>query len=179
MNLSKSIKSNPLAYIAMKSKANPKKISMYKKIYLRIKNLELIDKDKYLAIHDDCKTQDMDVNLHYLYYGVKDDLVTQQSYITDVFNLEFYKNRYSVENPVFDYVLEGFFKNNQINVFDSRYVNTLENPIFNQYYGGQNDKLLSEVKDNCYITDKRTLIPYIQLEKPIDSDKIRVGVFIK
>ena len=44
MNLSKSIKSNPLAYIAMKSKANPKKISMYKKIYLRIKNLELIDK---------------------------------------------------------------------------------------------------------------------------------------
>ena len=100
MNLSKSIKSNPLAYIAMKSKANPKKISMYKKIYLRIKNLELIDKDKYLAIHDDCKTQDMDVNLHYLYYGVKDDLATQQSYITDVFNLEFYKNRYSVENPV-------------------------------------------------------------------------------
>ena len=177
MNLSKSIKSNPLAYIAMKSKANPKKISMYKKIYLRIKNLELIDKDKYLAIHDDCKTQDMDVNLHYLYYGVKDDLVTQQSYITDVFNLEFYKNRYSVENPVFDYVLEGFFKNNQINVFDNRYVNTLETPIFNQYYGGQNDKLLSEVKDNCYITDKRTLIPYIQLEKPIDSDKIRVGVF--
>ena len=177
MNLSKSIKSNPLAYIAMKSKANPKKISMYKKIYLRIKNLELIDKDKYLAIHDDCKTQDMDVNLHYLYYGVKDDLATQQSYITDVFNLEFYKNRYSVENPVFDYVLEGFFKNNQINVFDNRYVNTLETPIFNQYYGGQNDKLLSEVKDNCYITDKRTLIPYIQLEKPIYSDKIRIGVF--
>ena len=50
MNLSKSIKNNPLAYIAMKSKANPKKISMYKKIYSRIKNLELIDKDKYLNI---------------------------------------------------------------------------------------------------------------------------------
>lgn len=72
--------------------------------------MELIDKDKYLAIHDDCKTQDMDVNLHYLYYGVKDDLATQQSYITDVFNLEFYKGKYDVENPVFDYVLEGFLK---------------------------------------------------------------------
>ena len=59
MNLSKSIKNRPLAYIAMKSKASPKKISMYKKIYSRIKNLELIDKDKYLAIHNDCNVQDM------------------------------------------------------------------------------------------------------------------------
>lgn len=177
MNLSKSIKNSPLAYIAMKSKASPKKISMYKKIYSRIKNLELIDKDKYVAVHDDCKVQNMDVNLHYLYYGVKDDLATQQSYITDVFNLEFYKSKYEVENPVFDYVLDGFFKNNQINVFDNNYVNTLETPIFIQYYNGQNTKLHLEVKDNCYITDKRTLIPYIQLEKPIDSDKIRIGVF--
>lgn len=177
MNLSKSIKNRPLAYIAMKSKASPKKISMYKKIYSRIKNLELIDKDKYLAIHNDCNVQDMDVNLHYLYYGVKDDLLTQQSYITDVFNLEFYKSKYEVENPIFDYVLDGFFKNNQINVFDNNYVNTLETPIFTQYYNGQNTKLHLEVKDNCYITDKRTLIPYIQLEKPIDSDKIRIGVF--
>ena len=132
MNLSKSIKNRPLAYIAMKSKASPKKISMYKKIYSRIKNLELIDKDKYLAIHNDCNVQDMDVNLHYLYYGVKDDLLTQQSYITDVFNLEFYKSKYEVENPIFDYVLDGFFKNNQINVFDNNYVNTLETPIFTQ-----------------------------------------------
>ena len=37
MNLSKSIKSNPLAYIAMKSKANPKKISMYKKFIQGLK----------------------------------------------------------------------------------------------------------------------------------------------
>ena len=110
MNLSKSIKNSPLAYIAMKSKASPKKISMYKKIYSRIKNLELIDKDKYVAVHDDCKVQNMDVNLHYLYYGVKDDLATQQSYITDVFNLEFYKSKYGVDNPVFDYVLDGFLK---------------------------------------------------------------------
>ena len=87
MNLSKSIKNSPLAYIAMKSKASPKKISMYKKIYSRIKNLELIDKDKYLAIHNDCNVQDMDVNLHYLYYGVKVDLVNQQTYINDVFKM--------------------------------------------------------------------------------------------
>lgn len=177
MNLSKLIKKNPLAYIAMKSKANPQKISLYKKIYLRIRNLELIDKDKYLAIHNDCKIQDMDVNLHYLYYGVNDDSDIQQSYITEVFNLDFYKNQYDVENPVFDYVLTGFFKNNQINVFDNNYINTLETPLFNQYYQGQNNKLLLEVKYNSYITDKRTLIPYIQLENPIKSDKIRVGVF--
>ena len=177
MNLSRSIKKNPLAYIAMKSKANPKKISMYKKIYLRIKNLELIDKDKYFAIHEDCRTQELDVNLHYLYYGFKDDLATQQSYITEVFNLEFYKNTYGVDNPVFDYVLDGFYKNNQINVFDNEYINTLETHLFNQYYDGQNKKVSDEVKNNSYITDKRTLIPYIQLEKPIKTDKIRVGVF--
>ena len=177
MNLSKSIKNNPLAYIAMKSKANPKKISIYKKLYLRIKNLEIIDKDKYLAIHQDCKIQNMDVNLHYLYYGVKDDLATQQSYITEVFNLEFYKNTYDVDNPIFDYVLEGFYKNRQINVFDNNYVNTLEEDIFNQYYNGQNKKVISDVRDNSYIIDKRTLIPYIQLEKPIKTDKVRVGVF--
>ncbi len=177
MNLSKSIKNNPLAYIAMKSKANPKKISIYKKLYLRIKNLEIIDQDRYLAIHQDCKIQDMDVNLHYLYYGVKDDLATQQSYITPEFNLEFYKNTYKVDNPIFDFVLNGFYKNNQINVFDNSYINTLETPLFKQYYGGQNNKIASEVKCNSYITDKRTLIPYIQLEKPIKTDKIRVGVF--
>ncbi len=177
MNLSKSIKNNPLAYIAMKSKANPKKISIYKKLYLRIKNLEIIDQDKYLAIHQDCKIQNMDVNLHYLYYGVKDNLATQQSYITPVFNLEFYKNTYNVDNPIFDFVLNGFYKNNQINVFDNSYINTLETPLFKQYYGGQNNKIASEVTCNSYITDKRTLIPYIQLEKPIKTDKIRVGVF--
>ncbi len=177
MKLYKSIKNNPLAYIAMKSKANPKKIARYKKIYLRIKNLELIDKDKYLAIHQDCKIQNMDVNLHYLYYGVKDELATQQSYIIEVFNLEFYKNTYRVDNPIFDFVLEGFYKNNQINVFDNSYINTLETPLFKQYYGGQNKKILSQVKCNSYITDKRTLIPYIQLEEVVSADKIRVGVF--
>ncbi|WP_299524542.1 glycosyltransferase [uncultured Methanobrevibacter sp.] len=177
MNLSRLIKKNPLAYIAMKSKTSPNKISLYKKIYLRIKKLDLIDKDKYLAVHEDCKTQDMDVNLHYLYYGVKDELNIQQSYITEVFNLDFYKRQYNVDNPVFDYVLNGFFKNNQINVFDNNYINTLEMPLFKQYYQGQNNKLIEEVKDNSYITDKRTLIPYIQLENPIKTDKIRVGVF--
>lgn len=67
-----------------------------------------------------------------------------------------------------------FLKTIQINVFDNNYVNTLETPIFTQYYNGQNTKLHLEVKDNCYITDKRTLIPYIQLENLLFQIKLEL-----
>lgn len=86
MFFSKSIKNNPKAYISLKSKGNPQKISQYNKAYSRIKSLNILDEIKYREIHGNLN--DLDYILHYLYYGVNDSLDTQQAYVSDVFNLE-------------------------------------------------------------------------------------------
>jgi glycosyltransferase involved in cell wall biosynthesis len=175
MFFSKSIKKNPKAYIALKSKGNPQKISQYQNAYSRIKSSAIIDEAKYLEIHNDLN--DLDYILHFLYYGINDDLKVQQSYTTDVFNLEFYNNTYGSQNPILDYVLDGFFKKNQINVLDNNYINTLEMHLFDQYFSNEKTTVEKIVSESYYIRDKRTLIPYIQRENPIDIDRIRVGVF--
>ena len=175
MFFSKSIKNNPNSYIALKSKGNPQKISQYKKVYLRIKNLAIIDEGKYKEFHGNLN--DLDYILHYLYYGINDSLDVQQSYTNDVFNLEFYKNTYGSDNPILDFVLKGFFNNNNINVLDNNYIDSLDEPIFDQYFSNERKKVEGIVSDSYYITDKRTLIPYIQRDSPIDMDRIRVGVF--
>lgn len=175
MFFSKSIKKNPKAYIAFKSKGNPQKISQYQNAYSRIKSLAIIDEAKYLEVHGNLN--DLDYILHFLYYGIDDDLEVQQSYTSDVFNLEFYKNTYNCENPILDYVLDGFFKKNQVNVLDNNYINTLEMHLFDQYFANEKTTVERIVSESFYITDKRTLIPYIQRENPIEIDRIRVGVF--
>jgi len=175
MFFSKSIKNNPKAYIAFKSKGNPKKISNYQKAYFNIKSLGIIDESKYLQVHTNLN--DLDYILHYLYYGINDSLDVQQSYTTDVFNLEFYQTTYDVDNPIFDYVLNGFYQNNQINILDNGYINTLEMNLYTQYFSGEKSKVEKIVPDSYYIKDKRTLIPYIQRGNPIEMDRIRVGVF--
>lgn len=91
--------------------------------------------------------------------------------------MEFYKNTYGVENPVLDYVLDGFYKHNQINVLDNGYINTLEIDLYEQYFSNEKLKVEDIVSNSYYIRDKRTLIPYIQRENPIEMDRIRVGVF--
>ena len=175
MIFSKSIKNNPKAYISLKSKGNPIKIFQYNKAYSRIKSLDMINEIKYREIHSDLN--DLDYILHYLYYGANDSLDIQQIYISDVFNLEFYKTCYNSENPVIDYVLDGYDKNYCINILDNNYINTLEIPLFEQYFTNERKKVEDIVSNSFYITDKRTLIPYIQRDMPIEIDRIRVGVF--
>ena len=175
MFFSKSIKNNPKAYIALKSKGNPQKISNYQKAYSNIKSLGIIDESKYRLMHTNLN--DLDYILHYLYYGINDSLDVQQSYTSDVFNLEFYKTTYNVDNPILDYVLNGFYQNNQINMLDNNYINTLEMDLYNQYFSSEKSKVEEIVSASYYIEDKRTLIPYIQRENPIKMDRIRVGVF--
>ncbi len=175
MFFSKSIKNNPKRYIALKSKGNPQKISEYKKAYSRIKSLDIIDEGKYLEIHGDLN--DLDYILHYLYYGVNDPLETQQTYISDVFNLDFYKSSHECDNPLLDFVLKGFFEKTNINVLDNNYITSLDEPIFDQYFSNERKKVEETVADSYYIRDKRTLIPYIQRDSPIETDRIRVGVF--
>ncbi|WP_407415584.1 glycosyltransferase [Methanobrevibacter sp.] len=175
MFFSKSIKKNPKAYIAFKSKGNPQKISKYQDAYSRIKSLAIINEDKYLEVHNNLN--DLDYILHYLYYGIKDSLEVQQSYTSDIFNLEFYKNNYGADNPILDYVLHGFYKKNQVNVLDNNYINTLEMDLYKQYFANEKSTVENVVSNSYYIRDKRTLIPYIQRENPIELDTIRVGVF--
>ena len=175
MFFSKSIKKNPKAYIAFKSKGNPQKISKYQDAYSRIKSLAIIDENKYLEVHNNLN--DLDYILHYLYYGINDSLEVQQYYTSDIFNLEFYKNTYGADNPILDYVLEGFYKKNQVNILDNNDINTLEMDLYNQYFSNEKSTVESIVSNSYYIRDKRTLIPYIQRENPIELDTIRVGVF--
>ncbi|WP_296807372.1 glycosyltransferase [uncultured Methanobrevibacter sp.] len=175
MFFSKSIKKNPKAYIAFKSKGNPQKISKYQDAYSRIKSLAIIDENKYLEVHNNLN--DLDYILHYLYYGINDSLEVQQYYTSDIFNLEFYKNTYGADNPILDYVLEGFYKKNQVNILDNNYINTLEMDLYNQYFSNEKSTVENIVSNSYYIRDKRTLIPYIQRENPIELDTIRVGVF--
>ena len=175
MFFSKSIKKNPKAYIAFKSKGNPQKISKYQDAYYRIKSLAIINEDKYLEVHNNLN--DLDYILHYLYYGINDSLEVQQSYTSEIFNLEFYKNTYGADNPILDYVLDGFYKKNQVNVLDNNYINTLEMDLYKQYFANEKSTVENLVSNSYYIRDKRTLIPYIQRENPIELDTIRVGVF--
>ena len=175
MFFSKSIKNNPKAYIALKSKGNPQKISRYQTAYANIKSLCILDEDKYRQVHGNLNA--LDYILHYLYYGINDSLEVQQSYVSDVFNLEFYKTTYNTENPILDYVLDGFYRNNQVNILDNNYINTLEMDLYKQYFSNEKSKVEKIVSDSYYIHDKRTLIPYIQRENPIETDRIRVGVF--
>lgn len=175
MLFSKSIKNNPKAYIALKSKGNPQKISKYQKAYSRIKSLKVIDEGGYLAVHNNLN--DLDYILHYLYYGINDPLDVQQSYVSDVFNLDFYKNTYGSEKPLLDYVTDGFFKGNYINALDNGYINTLEMDLYKQYFSNEKSKVEDIVSTSFYIRDKKTLIPYIQCENPVDIERIRVGVF--
>lgn len=175
MFFSKSIKKNPKAYITLKSKGNPQKISKYLDAYSRIKSLAIIDEDKYLEVHDNLN--DLEYILHYLYYGINDPLDVQQSYVCDVFDLEFYKNTYNVEYPIWDYVLDGFFKKNQINILDNNYINTLEMHLYTQYAENEKSNVENIVSSSYYIRDKKTVIPYILRENPIELDTIRVGVF--
>ena len=175
MFFSKSIKKNPKAYIAFKSKGNPQKISKYQDAYSRIKSLAIINEDKYLEVHN--KLDDLDYILHYLYYGINDSLEVQQSYTNEIFNLEFYKNTYDVDNPILDYVLDGFYKKNQVNVLDNNYINTLEMDLYEQYFANEKSTVENIVSNSYYIRYKRTLIPYIQRENPIELDTVRVGVF--
>ena len=175
MFFSKSIKKNPKAYIALKSKGSPQKISRYQNAYSRIKSLAVIDEDKYQDVHSNLN--DLDYILHYLYFGINDPLEVQQSYICDVFDLEFYKNTYNAEYPILDYVLEGFYKKNQINILDDNYINTLETDLYKQYAGNENSNVENAVSTSHYIREKKVLVPYIERETPVDVDRIRVGVF--
>ena len=160
---------------SIKSKGNPQKISKYQDAYSRIKSLAIIKEDKYLEVHNNLN--DLDYILHYLYYGINDSLEVQQSYTSEIFNLDFYKNTYGVDNPILDYVLDGFYKKNQVNVLDNNYINTLEMDLYKQYFANEKSTVENIVSNSYYIHDKRTLIPYIQRENPIELDTIRVGVF--
>lgn len=178
MSFLKSIKNSSQAYIAVKSKFNPKEIKKNKEIYKRIKNLNLIDEDSYVQLHKDCLDENLEAEIHYIFYGFNDDVASKKSYINSIFDLDFYIANYNVEDPIIDFVLNGFFKNNTINSLDDGFITSLDIPLEEQFFKAQNNYVESEIENNNYITDKKTLIPYLQLETPIKTNTIRVGVFI-
>lgn len=165
-----SLKSNTFLYIFLKSKGNPKRFRKNKKIHGAINNLSIINSKKYLEIHKDCLDEHMDVAAHYLYYGYRDDIEIKKRYINSLFDLDYYKNSYSCDDPILDYVTDGFGKKNKINRFDKCYIKNLEEPLEMQFY---------ENLDEKYITNKDLLVPYIQSSYEFKSDNQRVGLFIK
>lgn len=170
------IKQHSNLFIAIKSKGNISEYKKNKKAFERIKSLDLINPQKYLKIHPECEKENLDPILHYIYYGYKD---SEKSYINSLFDIDFYKNKYESDDPIVDYVLNGFFKENLINPLDDGYIDTLEENISEQFYRHQNLKIQSDITNSNIIRDHKTTIPYIESEKQFNNSKIRVGVFIK
>lgn len=170
------LKQHSNLFLATKSKGNLSKYRENKKAFERIKSLGLINHQKYLELHPDCKNEELEVELHYIYYGFKDK---EKPYISPLFDSNFYKNSYECDDPIIDYVLNGFFKENLINPLDDVYIDTLEENIETQFYKHQNSKIQLDIDNFNLIRDKKTTIPYIESNKTFENSKIRVGVFIK
>ena len=165
LNLSKSIKKNPLTYIKIKAKFNPKKISKYTKAFEAISGLNLIDFKKYLEVHTDC--EDLHPVAHYLFYGYKD---TDKSYINPLFDENYYKLNYleeSSEDPLMDYVLNGFYKGYQINPNDKDFVLTLDESLDSQYF-----------ENGSYLTCQEVVAKYLVQNKPLKTKEIKIAVFL-
>ncbi len=174
------IKNHSKLFIAIKSKGNFNNYSKNQKIYNRIKKLAIINHDNYFKTHPDCLNENMSPELHYIYYGFKDEVETKKYYVNHLFNLDFYKNAYlkdSNQDPLFHYVLNGFFKQFLINPLDYNYINTLEIPLQDQYDNQLSEKINENIANFNYITDKKITIPYLLSNNKFKTNKIRVGVF--
>ena len=175
------IKNHSKLFIAIKSKGNIFNYSKNKKAYKRIKNLELIDSNTYINSHPDCVKEKISVELHYIYYGINDNLETKKSYVNPLFDLEYYKNFYlnkSSEDPLIHFVLDGVFKEDYINHLDRNYVDKLDVPLSEQYYKNLNLTIQRDIDEFNYLPDKKTTIPYLMSDVKFKTSKIRVGVFI-
>lgn len=174
------IKNHSNLFLAIKSKGNLNNYSKNKKIHNRIKKLAIISHKNYFNIHPDCLEEKMAPEIHYIYYGVNDDIETKKQYINPLFDLDFYKNMYlndCGDDPLIHFVLKGFFKELLINSLDCNYIDTLEIPLSEQYNNHLFTKINDDINNFNYITDKKITIPYLLSDKKFKLDKIKVGVF--
>ena len=170
------IKQHSDLFMAIKSKGNFSRFQKNRRAFERIKSLNLIDDEKYFQAHPDCKKENLDPAIHYIYYGFND---SEKPYVNPVFDLKFYKNSYECDDPILDYVLKGFFNQHLINPLDCGYVDSLEEDISYQFHSHQDSKIQLDIDNFNFISDRKTTIPYIESDKSFKNSKIRVGVFIK
>ncbi|WP_409200103.1 glycosyltransferase [Methanobrevibacter sp. DSM 116169] len=170
------IKNHPYLYIFIKSGKNFLK---FINIYDNLKNTAFINKDKYLKCHN---TNNLNYLLHYIYYGSKnDDIGTKKTYINSIFNLDFYKENYlknSNEDPLLDFIYNGFYNSCFINPLDNGYIENLNEDISIQYESGVKNDIKIELSINHYISDKKVTIPYIESKDEFKTNTIKVGVFL-
>lgn len=178
--LSKILNKNSSLYISLKSGLKGDKGAKYKKAYDIIKSLGLIKEKSYLKYHEDCRDNNLDCILHYLFYGQSmDDIAVKKDYI-DVLDLDFYIENYGPldEDVLIHYALEGFYKKYKVNSLDTGYINSLDSKAHFQFNEALNRDIELEIKEKGFVSDKKIVVPYIESNFNLKTDKLRVGVFI-
>jgi len=177
LKLNNFLKKHPFFYIFLKYNINSFKIF---KLYNSLKNLGLINKEKYLEMHN---TENCNFNpiLHYIFFSSKNDSIElKKQYICPLFDLDVYKNKFledSDEDPIIHYCSNGFFNNYPINYLDEGYVVNLNENVEIQIKRGTKKRIEKELKNSHYIMEKNVTVPYVQSEELYDTDTIKVGIF--
>ncbi len=148
-------------------------------IYEAIKNLNLINDEKYLKFHPTIKHDE--VVLDYIRNGSKNDTIDEKyEYINPLFDLFYYISSNEIdEDPIIHYVSKGFDNNLFINSKKENFVKSLKEDIDKQYENYIISKIRNEINNNHYIIDSDILIPYIEGNKVYDTNTIKVGVFLE
>lgn len=149
-------------------------------LYHRIKNLNLINEEKYLAIHPDVIDSPL---LHYIAYSSKNDSIDVKSaYVHPLFDMVYYLSANDLDlavDPIIHYVSQGFFKNFEFNREHKPFIQNLNSDIDAQYESYVNTLVSDELKSNNYISDSEVLKYYIEKTEPCNDNKIKIGVFLE
>lgn len=149
-------------------------------LYHRIKNLNLIDEEKYLAIHPEVIDN---LLLHYIAYSSKNDSIDVKSaYVNPLFDMVYYLSANDLDldvDPIIHYVSQGFFKNFEFNREHKPFIQNLSSDMDAQYETYVNTLVSDELKSNNYISDSEVLKYYIEKDEPCNDNKIKIGVFLE
>lgn len=147
--------------------------------YKAIKNLNLINSDKYLKLHPTINPHE--IVLDYIKNGsVEDTIDDKYSYINPLFDLFYYISSNELEeDPIIHYAYKGFSDNLEINPKKEGFVKNLNEDIDTQYNNYIVSKIRDEINSNRYITNSDILIPYIEGNEVYDTDSIKIGVFLE
>lgn len=149
-------------------------------LYYRLKNLNLINEEKYLAIHPEAIDNPI---LHYMAYSSKNDFIdVKASYVNPLFDMVYYLSVNDLDldvDSIVHYVSHGFFNNFEFNREHKPFIKNLKLDIDTQYENYVNTLVSDELKSNNYISDSEVLKYYIEKNEPCNDDKIKVGVFLE
>ena len=173
-DLARRVKHNPL-FASLKNSEMSYSVELEE--YKAIKNLRLLDEEKYSNMHS-C----INPVLHFVETGSKTDSIDEKiKYINPLFDLYYYisENEIGDEDPLCHYVRTGFKENLNFNRKYHNFLTNLRENIEVQLAEFSNKRIKEELDSNYYITDSNVLIDYIVSKEEFKTDTIKVGVFLE